>query len=222
MTTTAGTAAFTEIPVLSYARWQGSAADRNPFSDELAAAAQAVSFRTLADHPHDWSGWQVVSNLPYSVGSPILVELAQAAQPPRSITVTLQAEVVDRIRAAPDTSDYGVLTLLLARVYRFAGAFRIPSSCFFPAPDVESACLRLEQRPVPLAEGAAATTYPQLVKLAFSQRRKRARKVLRSRWSEEALAHAWSRLGLDDNLRPETLSPETFAELARHLAPVAG
>jgi isopenicillin N synthase-like dioxygenase len=53
MTTTAGTAAFTEIPVLSYARWQGSAADRQAFADELVATAHEVGFLTLVDHPLD-------------------------------------------------------------------------------------------------------------------------------------------------------------------------
>lgn len=175
----------------------------------------------LSESRRDWTGWLVVSNLPYSVGSPILVELAQAPLPPRALVVTLQAEVVDRIRARPGSKEYGVLTLLLARTYAPGPAFRIPATCFFPAPDVESACIRLERRPQPLAEGEAATTYTQLVKLAFSQRRKQLRKVLRSRWPDTALSQAWTGLSLAEDIRPEMLGPAQFADLARRLGPAA-
>lgn len=138
------------------------------------------------------------------------------------MVVTLQAEVVDRIRAAPGTGEFGVLTLLLARTFQAGPAFRIPATCFFPAPDVESACVRLERRLPPLAEGAAAAIYVQLVKTAFSQRRKQLRKVLRSRWPEPALAQAWANLALAGDVRPEVLSPAQFADLARLLGPATG
>jgi 16S rRNA (adenine1518-N6/adenine1519-N6)-dimethyltransferase len=82
----------------------------------------------------NWSEWHLVANLPYSVGSPILVELAHATHPPQTLVATLQSEVVDRIRARPRTSEFGVLSLLLGRVYQPGPAFRIPASCFFPPP----------------------------------------------------------------------------------------
>ena len=188
----------------------------HPHHDRL-EVLETDALEWLAREPRDWSEWIVVANLPYSVGSPILVELAQAPRPPRSLTVTLQAEVIDRLRARPGTAEFGVLTLLLARTFTAGPAFRIPASCFFPAPDVESACLRLDRRPVPLAEGEVATTYTRLVKTAFSQRRKRLQKVLRADWPEDALAQAWTALGLDPNARPEVLGPEQFAALARLL-----
>lgn len=168
----------------------------------------------------DWSATRLVANLPYSVGSPILVELANAPHPPASMVVTLQAEVVDRIRAKPGTPAFGVLTLLLARTFEAGSAFRIPASCFFPAPDVESACVRLDRRAAPLAEGTFADTYVRLVKTAFSQRRKQLRKVLRAHWPETLLTGAWRALGWADDLRPETLGAPDFAELARRLGPL--
>lgn len=166
----------------------------------------------------DWSDWNVVSNLPYSVGSPILVELASVPHPPRAVTVTLQSEVVDRIRAIPGSANFGVLTLLLARVFAIRPGFRIPASCFFPAPEVESACVRLECRPEPLVGGTPAEVYVRLVKTAFSQRRKQLRKVLRAAWPEERLAVGWAELNLAADVRPEVLTPEQFAALARRLA----
>ena len=67
----------------------------------------------LKSERRDWSEWKVVSNLPYSVASPILVELACGARAPRKIVATLQLEVAQRLMAATDDDDYGVLTLLV-------------------------------------------------------------------------------------------------------------
>src|SRR5258705_8324206 len=78
---------------------------------------------------NDWLDWKVVANLPYSVASPILVELAHS---PISMTVTLQLEVVRRLTAAGGTKDYGVLTRLIHVGYEPAGFFKIPPRAFFP------------------------------------------------------------------------------------------
>jgi 16S rRNA (adenine1518-N6/adenine1519-N6)-dimethyltransferase len=175
----------------------------------------------LASSPRDWSAWRLVANLPYSVGSAILVELARHPHPPASLTVTLQAEVVDRIRAVPATPEYGLLTLLVARAYRPGPGFRIPATCFFPPPGVTSACVRLDRRAEPLVSAAGEAAFANLLKRAFSQRRKQLRKLLRAAWPEETLAEVWPRLGLRDDLRAEALSPEQFAALLRALPPAA-
>ncbi len=67
----------------------------------------------LRREPHDWSDWKLVANLPYSVASPILVELAQSAGLPKLIVATLQLEVARRLVACADDDDYGVLSLLM-------------------------------------------------------------------------------------------------------------
>src|SRR5260370_11647770 len=66
----------------------------------------------LRREPRDWCDWKIVSNLPYAVASPIVVELAQAQRGPRRMVVTLQLEVAQRLMAEPGEKDYGVLTLL--------------------------------------------------------------------------------------------------------------
>ena len=96
--------------------------------------------------PPDWSDWKLVANLPYSVASPILVELAQSPQRPRRMVATLQLEVARRLMAKPGDKDYGILTLLVQLDYEPCDWFRIPASCFFPEPDVDSACVVLARR----------------------------------------------------------------------------
>jgi 16S rRNA (adenine1518-N6/adenine1519-N6)-dimethyltransferase len=186
--------------------------------------AQNASFELLhADaleyvkQHRDWRDWKLVSNLPYSVASPILVELAQAQNPPARIVATLQIEVAQRICAEPDTDDYGVLTLLLQLVYESRGWFKIPASCFFPAPDVDSACITLVQRKDPLLAPELHQTFAKIVKRGLSQRRKMMHKLLKSDWPEDKLTTAFSSIGISLQERAEKLSVIQFVELTKLL-----
>src|SRR5258708_37171868 len=96
-----------------------------------------------------WRDWQVVANLPYSVASPIIVDLAQSAGCPQRMVVTLQLEVARRLVAGAGDEDYGVLSLLAQLPYEAQGHFKIPADCFFPAPEVDSACVILGRRENP-------------------------------------------------------------------------
>jgi 16S rRNA (adenine1518-N6/adenine1519-N6)-dimethyltransferase len=165
-----------------------------------------------------WGEWKMVSNLPYSVASPLLVELAQAADGPRHIVATLQLEVAQRLMAQAGEKDYGILTLLLQLHYLPQHCFKIPAACFHPAPDVDSACLTLTRRKTPLLEAAAAEVFRAIVKRAFSQRRKMMFKLLRQDWPERALAESFDALALARQARAETVTLEQFVRLTQGLA----
>jgi 16S rRNA (adenine1518-N6/adenine1519-N6)-dimethyltransferase len=167
---------------------------------------------------NDWTRWKLVANLPYSVASPILVELALHPRGPERMVVTLQLEVAHRIAAAPDTDDYGVLTLLLGLNYEHGGLFKIPASCFFPAPDVESGCITLRRRARPLLDEREAKVFVRVVKRAFSQRRKMMFKLLKAEWPEERLRAAFAELGISAQERAEKVSLELFMDFSRLLA----
>lgn len=173
----------------------------------------------LKRNPRDWAGWKLVANLPYSVGSPILVELAEADQPPDRLVVTLQLEVVKRLLAAADTEDYGLLTLLIQLRYEPTGWFKLPANCFFPQPNVDSACLTLVRRPVPLLDREAAKRFTRLVKIAFGQRRKMMFKLLTAAWPEAQLEAAFTATGIARTARAEQVGLEQFVALTRTLAP---
>lgn len=166
----------------------------------------------------DWSDWKLVANLPYSVASPILVELALHPRGPERMVVTLQLEVARRIAAAPDTDDYGLLTLLLGLRYQSGGLFKIPAACFFPVPDVESACITLTRRAPPLLDERQAKIFVRVVKRAFSQRRKMMLKLLKAEWPEEQLHAAFATLGISPQERAEKVSLEVFTEFSKLLA----
>ncbi len=167
----------------------------------------------------DWSAWKLVANLPYSVASPILVELAQNAQGPQCMVTTLQLEVAQRLVAQAGDRNYGLLALLIQLRYEPQGWFKIPATCFFPAPDVDSACVKLVRRPEPLLTDIQAAVYTRLVKRAFSQRRKMMFKLLKQDWPESVLEPAFAAARLSAQVRAEATSLEQFIILTRKLSP---
>jgi len=173
----------------------------------------------LRREPGNWSDWKLVANLPYSVASPLLVDLAQSQNGPKRMVVTLQHEVAQRLTAAPGTAAYGVLTLLVQLHYEPRGFFKLPASCFFPAPDVDSACVTLQRRGCPLLGGRQAGTFVRIVKRGFSQRRKMMFKLLKTDWTEDRLGCAFAEAGLTSGQRAETASLEQFVKLTRSLDP---
>ena len=166
----------------------------------------------------NWSNWAVVSNLPYSVASPILVELCQGDESPKRIVVTLQFEVAQRLMSQPGTKDYGVLTLLVQLDYSPGGSFKIPATSFFPRPDVDSACIRLDRRASPLLPESERRNYVRIVKRAFSQRRKMMLKLLKQDWRPEALEAAYAKAGIAPTIRAEAVTLLQFVELTRSLS----
>ena len=166
----------------------------------------------------DWSDWKLVANLPYSVASPILVELAAGIRAPKMIVATLQLEVAQRLMAETDDEDYGILTLLVQLDFLPRGSFKIPPGCFFPSPDVDSACVILERRTEPLLPENLRPVFLKIIKRAFSQRRKMMLKLLKMDWPREKLDAIFGTLNISPRERAEKLSLEQFVEFTRMLA----
>ncbi len=178
----------------------------------------ADALEVFRREPYDWSGWKLVANMPYSVASPILVELALAERAPERVVVTLQLEVLRRLLAGPGSDDYGVLTLLVRLGYAPCGWFKIPPSCFFPAPDVDSTCVGLARHRTALLSAGQRNAFVRLVKLAFSQRRKMMFKLLKTAWPAAQLEAAFAATGLDLQIRAEKLSLAQWVRLTTELA----
>lgn len=171
----------------------------------------------LRRNGHRWADWKLVANLPYSVASPILVDLAQAQPGPARLVATLQIEVAKRLMAGPDNPDYGVLTLLVQLHYEARGWFKIPAGCFFPAPEVDSACISMVRRPAPLLAPEQVASFNKIVKRAFSQRRKMMLKLLKADWPLEKLERIFGELKISLLERAEKIGLEQFVALTKAL-----
>ena len=163
-------------------------------------------------------GARIAANLPYNVGTALLIKwLTSEAWPPfwQSCTLMFQKEVAQRIVARPGTEHYGRLSVLAGWRATARILFDVPRQAFVPPPKITSSIVQLVPRPAPLAPcGLAALE--RLTAAAFNQRRKMLRQSLKALApdAEARIAAA----GIDPTMRPEELSIEQFAALARAFA----
>jgi 16S rRNA (adenine1518-N6/adenine1519-N6)-dimethyltransferase len=183
-------------------------AERYPGQLEIVAGdALKTDFPTLAAG----EPVRIVANLPYNIGTELLVRwLTVAEWPPfyRSMTLMFQREVAERIVAAPGSSAYGRLGVLAGWRTEARIAFDVPPQAFTPPPKVVSSVVNLAPRGVPLE--ADVRLLGRVTEAAFGQRRKMLRQSLKPLGGEQLL----QAVGIDGTRRAETLSVEEFVRLA--------
>lgn len=158
----------------------------------------------------------LVANLPYNVAVPVVLHLFAELPALRSAMVLVQAEVADRMVAAPGSRVYGVPSVKLAWYAEASLAGSVPRSVFWPVPNVDSKLVRLRRRPQPA--GVRAERVFTVVDAAFAQRRKTLRVALAEHaGSAERAAAALRAAGIDPGARGESLDVTRFAELAAKL-----
>ena len=158
--------------------------------------------------------WRVVSNLPYNVGTPLLVKWLTAASPPEAMTLMFQKEVAERIVARPGDDAYGRLGILAQALSEPKSVLDLPARAFTPPPKVASAVVNLavrENRP----DAALVRRLERVTQAAFGQRRKMLRSSLKGLGGEALLAA----VGIEPSARAEEIPVEDFLRLAAALAP---
>ena len=160
------------------------------------------------------SGTRIAANLPYNVGTALLIKWLTGRFPPfwSSLTLMFQREVAERIVAKPGGEHYGRLSVLAAWRTQAKILFDVNRSAFVPPPSVTSSIVRLEPLPHPVAPCDLADL-EKVTAAAFGQRRKMLRQSLKSLGGETLLGRA----GIDPTARPENLDVTQFAALARAL-----
>jgi 16S rRNA (adenine1518-N6/adenine1519-N6)-dimethyltransferase len=153
----------------------------------------------------------IVANLPYNVGTPLLVGWLRQAAAFESLTLMFQKEVAERITAAPGTDAYGRLAVLAQACTRPEMVLHLPAGAFSPPPKVASAVLRLDPLPIQPAP-ALLRALEAVTAAAFGQRRKMLRSALKS-ISHDPLA-LLDMAGIAPDRRAETLSVAEFLRLA--------
>ncbi len=155
-----------------------------------------------------------VSNLPYSIASPLIVALLEAGVPWAGASLLVQEEVGERLAARVGTKAYGPLTALVAFWASAHLGRRVPPGAFWPPPAVHSRVVRLEPSG-PLGQREEHASYSAWVKRLFQGRRKQLGGLLRALVGVEDATGLCSRLKLDPQGRPEQLRPSDFLTLAR-------
>ena len=156
--------------------------------------------------------WRVVANLPYNVGTPLLVKWLTAASPPEAMTLMFQKEVAQRIVAAPGEDAYGRLGVLAQALAQPSIVFDLPARAFTPPPRVDSAVVNLTMR-TERPDAATVRALERVTGAAFGQRRKMLRSSLKSLGGEALL----ERVGIEPTTRAEEIPVDGFLALARAL-----
>jgi len=160
------------------------------------------------------TGLRVVGNLPYNISTPLLFHLARYADALHDLHVMLQKEVVERMVAAPSTSAYGRLSVMLQYRFEMEAVLEVPAAAFRPAPEVESSVVRMTPLRPPPHRVRDEALLGTIVAAAFSQRRKTLRNALKGYFA----AADFARVGIDAGLRAQDLPVADFARMTEDLA----
>lgn len=162
---------------------------------------------------------KVVANLPYYITTPILMHLIESGIPFSEFVVMMQKEVADRISAQPNTKAYGSLSIAVQYYMTAKVAFIVPRTVFVPAPNVDSAILKMVRRPEPAVAVEDERLFFKVSKASFTHRRKTLWNNLTGYFGKteevkEKLTKALNQAGLSPSVRGEALSLAEFASLA--------
>ena len=193
-----------------------------PWGNVQVICADMMTLDRAALFGGDDSPRKVVANLPYNLASALVVALLEQPLGLRRLVVTVQREVASRMAARSATSDYGVLSIAVQYRADVSVVEYLPASAFFPAPDVESAVVRLDVRAQPACVVHDETLFFRVVRAAFSQRRKTIRNALAGGvpMPPASAAEACQRAGIAPMRRGETLDLAEFAALTHAVAPM--
>jgi len=160
--------------------------------------------------------FKIVGNIPYAITSP-LIDKALTPPLPERVVFLVQAEVADRVAAAPGSKPYGALSVGVQALCRVERLLTVRAGAFHPRPRVNSALLRLTPLAAPLVAPGELAAFRAFVAACFSRRRKQLRNVVMAVTGQSAavVLTGLGELGVDPAARPETLGAPEFGRLLR-------
>lgn len=174
-----------------------------------------VSFKDLSER---YNSLVLLGSIPYSLTTPILLKFLEECRYVARAVFVVQKEVAERLCAGPGTKSYGILSVYCAAYAPPAMLFTIPSECFYPSPEVSSAAILLQPTKDRTWEDPNEVLFRNIVRAAFSRRRKTLLNSLKSIFTVHDLypkniVEKCAAIGLDMKRRPETLSYEEWYSL---------
>ena len=193
---------------------------------ELSSAPgfELIEADALSLHPRECfpgEDFKLVANIPYHITSPLLHAFLEGDRPPLLTVLLVQAEVATRVAAAPGQMSY--LSVFVQNVTDAEIVGHVDAAAFEPAPEVDSAILRLRRRPMPqIPVGAGREPFYRLVQAGFRQRRKQLHNALGRELPvpRSTLSEAFAACGIDPERRAQTLSLAEWECLHAHLSPL--
>ncbi len=162
---------------------------------------------------------KIIGNLPYYITTPIIMKLLEDGVRAESITIMMQKEVADRIKASPGSKAYGAISVAVQYYCTVEKIASVPRSVFVPQPNVDSAVLRLNIRKEKPVELTNQKLFFDCIKAGFGQRRKTLLNSLQTLQgtSKDLIGDSLKAAGVDPTRRAETLSLEEFAQISNEV-----
>jgi 16S rRNA (adenine1518-N6/adenine1519-N6)-dimethyltransferase len=182
---------------------------RRPNLELILGDALKIDFRKL----FTGNKMKVISNLPYSISSPILIKLLEDRDIFSVLVIMIQREVGERITASPGGRDYGSISVLLQTFFDISIELLVHPEAFWPKPKVESVVVKLNQLRNPRIEIRDMEVFKKIVRASFSSRRKILANSLRSLIPKDEVEAILKSAQIDRKRRAETLSIEEFGRL---------
>lgn len=163
---------------------------------------------------------KIVANLPYYITTPIIMKLLEEELELESITVMIQKEVADRLIAIPGQKNTGAITYSVYYYATSEGILEVPNDSFIPEPEVTSKVIKLNIRKEPVVNPKDKEKMFKIIKYAFMQKRKTLLNSLTNNKifnDKQQGIEILNSLGINENIRPEELTLEQFAEISDNL-----
>ena len=153
----------------------------------------------------------ICANLPYYVTTPILFKIFESELDIRKITVMVQKEVADRLKAEKGSEDYGALSIEVQYLYSVKAEMNVPSNVFYPAPKVDSTVVSIT--PIRERDHEFEEKFFELVKNCFRMRRKTLHNNLKDLYDEETIRRVYQECGFRENVRAQELGLDDFINM---------
>ena len=179
-----------------------------------------IDLQSLVEQYSNGMPVSVCANLPYYITTPILMYLLESGVKFSTITVMVQNEVASRLSAPAGSSDYGAITAVLGYYGTVRKLFKVSRGCFIPAPNVDSAVVRIDLYKEPKYAPKNEKLFRNTIKAAFEMRRKTLQNALSAKlgYTKELITQAILSTGHPENVRGERLSTEDFVKLSDYLS----
>ncbi len=162
-----------------------------------------------------WDEYRIISNLPYSISTPLIAKLGELEHPPIGMIFLLQKEAAMRFTAKSKSKEYGSITARIQNIYNIELVRTVAPEVFFPQPEVSSAIVRFTRK-AHLPDIKTRKRIDLIVKTAFLKRRKKLTNTIAHLFNGN-IKDVFDQMNLSQNARPEDLSPEDYLKLSSFL-----
>ena len=187
-----------------------------PNVDIISGDILKVDLEKIIKENFNGEDFKVVSNLPYYITTPIIEKLVANDLPCKEMTIMVQKEVADRMKADEKDKEYSSLSVFIKFYTEILQTFKVPKTVFKPQPKIDSQVLRLKLRLYD--EEVNKNILFNVVRAGFNKRRKTILNSMSSVADKDSLREVFDKLGLKENLRAENLSLDDFIAIANLLS----